>query len=70
MNDRVKSKFVKQHVKELDQLIIVLKERLHDSQKHQVKYKNARTKVMKFQVEDYVHLNKKNIRIKRNRKLK
>ena len=48
MNNRVKSKSVKQHVKELNQLMIVFKKRLHDSQKHQVKYKNARIKVMKF----------------------
>ena len=31
MNERVKSKSAKQHVKELDQLMTVLKERLHDS---------------------------------------
>ena len=41
--------------------MIVFKERLHNSQKHQIKYKNARIKVMKFQIKDYVHLNKKNI---------
>ena len=70
MNERVKSKSAKQHVKELNQLMTVLKERLHDSQKHQTKYKDVRTKAMKFQVEDYVHLNEKNIRTKRNRKLK
>ena len=70
MNDRVKLKFVKQHVKELNQLIIVFKKRLHDSQKYQIKYKNVRIKAIKFQIKDYVHLNEKNIRIKRNRKLK
>ena len=70
MNDWIKSKSAKQHVKELNQLMIVLKKRLHDSQKHQVKYKNVRIKVIKFQVKNYVHLNEKNIRIKRNRKLK
>ena len=48
INDRVKSKFVKQQIKELNQLMIVFKKRLHDSQKHQIKYKNARIKVMKF----------------------
>ena len=48
MNDQIKSKFAKQHVKELNQLMIVFKERLHDSQKHQVKYKNVCIKVMKF----------------------
>ena len=48
MNDQVKSKSVKQHIKELNQLMNVFKKRLHDSQKHQVKYKNARIKIMKF----------------------
>ena len=70
MNNRIKSKSVKQHIKELNQLIIVFKECLHDSQKHQIQYKNARIKVMKFQVKDYIYLKEKNIRIKRNRKLK
>ena len=32
--------------------MIVLKKRLHNSQKHQVKYKNVCIKVMKFQVKD------------------
>ena len=50
--------------------MIVFKKRLHNSQKHQIKYKNVRIKVIKFQIKDYVHLNEKNIRIKRNRKLK
>ena len=50
--------------------MIVLKKRLYDLQKHQAKYKNVRTKVMKFQIKYYIHLNEKNIRIKRNRKLK
>ena len=50
--------------------MIVFKKRLHDSQKHQAKYKNVRIKIMKFQVKNYVHLNEKNIRIKRNKKLK
>ena len=48
MNNRIKSKSVKQHVKKLNQLINVFKKRLHDLQKHQVKYNNARIKVMKF----------------------
>ena len=48
MNDRIKSKSIKQHVKELNQLMSVFKKRLHDSQKHQVKYKNVHTKIMKF----------------------
>ena len=48
INERIKSKSVKQHIKKLDQLIIVFKERLHNSQKHQTKYKIARIKVIKF----------------------
>ena len=35
--------------------MIVFKERLHNSQKHKIKYKNARIKVIKFQVENYIH---------------
>ena len=70
MNERVKSKFAKQHAKELNQLMTVFKKRLHNSQKHQTKYKDARIKAMKFQVKNYIHLNEKNIRIKRNKKLK
>ena len=34
MNDRIKSKFIKQHIKELNQLMIIFKNRLHDLQKH------------------------------------
>ena len=70
INNWIKLKSAKYHVKELNQLIIIFKKRLHDSQNYQVKYKNARIKVIKFQVENYVYLNEKNIRIKRNRKLK
>ena len=50
--------------------MIVFKERLHNSQKYQIKYKNVYIKIMKFQIKDYVHLNEKNIRIKHNKKLK
>ena len=70
MNERIKSKFVKQHIKKLNQSIIVFKKRLHDSQKHQLKYKNIHIKIIKFQIKNYIHVYGKNIRIKRNKKLK
>ena len=34
MNNRIKLKSVKQYVKELNQLMIIFKKRLHDLQKH------------------------------------
>ena len=70
-NFKVKSKFVNEHVKYLTKLLNVLKINLTHAQKQQIKYKNAWTKTtMHFDVRNYVNLNDKNIRIKRNKKLK
>ena len=69
-NFKVKSKFAKKHVEELIELMKVLKINLTHAQKQQVKYKNAKSKLKNFDVESYVNVNEKNIRIKRNKKLK
>ena len=68
-NFKVKFKFVNEHVKKLTKLLNVLKTNLTHAQKQQIKYKNARTKKANFEVESYVNVNDKNIRIKRNKKL-
>ena len=69
-NFKTKSKFAKEHVEKLIALMKILKINLTHAQKQQIKYKNAKTKSKKFDVKDYVNVNDKNIRIKRNRKLK
>ena len=67
-NFKIKSKFVAKHAKELQKLLKVLKSNLVHAQKQQVKYKDARTKSMKLKMSNYVNVNDKNIRIKRNKK--
>ena len=69
-NFKVKSKFVKKHVEELIELMKILKVNLTLAQKQQIKYKNAKIKLKHFDVSSYVNVNVKNIRIKRNKKLK
>ena len=69
-NFKVKSKFAKKHVKELIASLKILKINLTHARKQQIKYKNARTKLKNFDVKSYVNVNDKNIRIKRNKKLK
>ena len=69
-NFKVKSKSVKKHVEELIELMKVLKVNLIYAQKQQIKYKNAKIKLKNFEVNSYVNVNFKNIRIKRNKKLK
>ena len=68
-NFKVKFKSANEHVKKLTKLLNVLKTNLTHAQKQQIKYKNARTKKANFEVESYVNVNDKNIRIKRNKKL-
>ena len=68
-NFKAKFKFANEHVKKLTKLLNVLKTNLTHAQKQQIKYKNARTKKANFEVESYVNVNDKNIRIKRNKKL-
>ena len=69
-NFKAKFKFVKKHVEKLIELIKILKINLVYAQKQQIKYKNAKIKLMNFDVNSYVNVNVKNIRIKRNKKLK
>ena len=69
-NFKAKSKSAKEHAEKLIALMKILKINLAYAQKQQTKYKNAKTKSMKFDVGTYVNVNDKNIRTKRNRKLK
>ena len=68
-NFKIKSKSAKKHVEELIELMRILKINLAQTQKQQIKYKNAKTKIKNFDVKSYVNVNDKNIRIKRNKKL-
>ena len=69
-NFKIKSKFVKKHAEEFAKLLKVFKINLIHAQKQQIKYKNTRTKNVKnvFKIDNYVNVNDKNIRIKRNKK--
>ena len=67
-NFKTKSKFAKKHVEKLIELIKILKINLTYAQKQQIKYKNVKTKIKRFYVKNYVNVNDKNIRIKRNKK--
>ena len=69
-NFKIKLKFAKKNVEKLIALMKILKINLIYAQKQQIKYKNVKTKSKKFDVEIYVNVNDKNIRIKRNKKLK
>ena len=68
-NFKIKFKSVNEHVKELTELLNVLKTNLIHAQKQQIKYKNVKIKKANFKIENYVNVNDKNIRIKRNKKL-
>ena len=71
IDERRKFKSAMKHAKNLKELMIVLKKELSDAQVKQVKYKNRHIKVIeKHSLSDFVYLNEKNIRIKRNKKLK
>ena len=69
-NFKIKSKFVKKHVEKFVKLFKIFKINLIHAQKQQIKYKNARMKNVKniFKMNNYVNVNDKNIRIKRNKK--
>ena len=69
-NLKVKSKFAKNNVKHLQKLLNVFRANLIDAQVKQAKYENKRTLFKKHFVKQYVMLNEKKIRIKRNKKLK
>ena len=69
-NYEIKIKFVKKYIEKLIELIKILKINLIYVQKQQIKYKNVKIKLIKFNVNNYVNVNVKNIRIKRNKKLK
>ena len=66
---KVKSKFAKNNVKHLQKLLNVLRANLIDAQVKQAKYQDKRTLFKEYFVKQYVMLNEKNIRIKRNKKL-
>ena len=70
-NFKIKFKFVNEHIKKLTKILNVIKINLLYIQKQQIKYKNAKiiTKT-RFKIKNYVNFNDKNIRIKRNKKLK
>ena len=67
-NFKIKSKFAKKYVEKLIELMKILKINLTYAQKQQIKYKNAKIKIKRFYVKNYVNVNDKNIRIKRNKK--
>ena len=69
-NFKTKFKSAKKHAEKLIELMKILKVNLAYAQKQQTKYKNAKIKLMNFDVDSYVNVNVKNIRIKRNKKLK
>ena len=69
-NFKIKLKFAKNNVKHLQKLLNVLRANLIDAQVKQAKYQDKRTLFKKYFVRQYVMLNEKNIRIKRNKKLK
>ena len=70
INFKITSKSIKKHVEKLIELIKILKTNLTHVQKQQFKYKNVKIKLKHFDVNSYVNVNDKNIRIKRNKKLK
>ena len=70
VNFKIKFKFLKKHVEKLIELIKILKTNLTYAQKQQIKYKNVKIKLKHFDVNNYVNVNDKKIRIKRNKKLK
>ena len=69
-NLKIKSKFAKNNVKHLQKLFNVFWINLMNAQVKQTKYQNKRTLFKKCFVKQYIMLNEKNIRIKRNKKLK
>ena len=67
-NFKVKSKFAKKHVNELQNLMKVLKKNLKHVQKQQIRFHDKRHTFKKFKIENYVWLNDKNIKIKKKQK--
>ena len=66
---KAKSKFDQKHAKDLKELIKVLKDNLKNAQEQQAKYYDKRHVFKQYKLGDYVWLNDKNIRTKRNKKL-
>ena len=66
---KAKSKSAKEHAEHLAELLRVLKGNLLAAQTQQAMYKDEHTKPMSYKVGDYVNLNGKNIKTKRNKKL-
>ena len=69
-NKKIKSMFAKDNVKHLQILLNVLKVNLMKTQIKQTHYQNECIMFKQYVIETYVMLNDKNIRIKRNKKLK
>ena len=69
-NKKAKSKSAKKHAEHLAELLRILKDNLLATQTQQTMYKDEHTKPMSYKIEDYVNLNDKNIKTKRNKKLK
>ena len=53
-NFKIKSKFVKKHVNELQNLMKVLKKNLKHAQKQQVRFHDKRHTFKEFKIENYV----------------
>ena len=66
-NFKIKLKFVKKHVNELQNFIKVLKKNLKHVQKQQVRFHDKHYTFKKFKIENYVWLNDKNIKIKKTK---
>ena len=69
-NKKVKSMFAKDNAKHLQNLLNVLKVNLMKIQIKQTHYQNKRIMFKQYIIKTYIMLNDKNIRIKRNKKLK
>ena len=69
-NFKAKLKFDQKHTKNLKKLIKVLKDNFKNVQKQQAKYYNKRYIFKQYKLKNYVWFNNKNIRTKRNKKLK
>ena len=66
---KAKSKSGQEHAKDLEELMKVLKDNLKNAQEQQAKYHDKRHVFKQYKLGDYVWLNGKNIRTKRNKKL-
>ena len=68
IDDKIKFLFARDNVKQISQFIIIFKANFFIAQKRQIKYINIYTKSKIYEIDFYVMLNDKNIRIRRNKK--